>query len=260
MLERNIFIYWGQGWENAPWLQRQVAESWQVNNPKWNIHLLDKNNLKNYISDVDYLYDTSKRITRVNESDVIRISLLKNHGGVWADSTLLCMQPLDGWADEAVTKTGFWMYRGYCRDIPPPFGPASWFILSKKNSYIILKWKMLCDDYWNSRNQEHDYFWLDSLFSHLYYNDEKFNSSWQETPALYCELDGSCHTLAVHGMQNNTPFLKDYFLKEPPYALKLWWIWNSLFPDVNTKECKNSNGYFAIQMSKRCFRYKHIMF
>jgi hypothetical protein len=261
MLERNIFIFWMQGWENANWLNKQVAESWKINNPDWTVHLLDMNNLKDYLNDIDYIYDKNKNITPVNISDIIRISLLKNLGGVWADATMLCMQPLDHWVDEAVEKTGFWMYRGYSAKIPKPLGPASWFIISKKNSYIISEWKIGIDNYWNTHNCEHVYQWLDDVFGTIYFSNAKFKKQWEDTPMLYCELDGQSHTLAVHGMENNNHFIKQCFLEKPPYALKFWSNhWKNLFPDINSYDCQNSNGYFAIQMSKRCFRYKHIMY
>ena len=76
------------------WLQQQVLESWRINNPQWNIELIDIFNLKNYVDDIDYIYDKSKIISLQAKSDIIRLSLLKNYGGVWSGSTLLCMQPL----------------------------------------------------------------------------------------------------------------------------------------------------------------------
>ena len=45
MLDKNIFILWLQGWEHATWLNKQVAESWEINNPDWKIHYIDLMNL-----------------------------------------------------------------------------------------------------------------------------------------------------------------------------------------------------------------------
>tara|TARA_Y100001978_G_scaffold192939_1_gene198535 strand:- start:580 stop:687 length:108 start_codon:yes stop_codon:yes gene_type:complete len=33
IFEKNIFLLWLQGWDKAPWLQREVLESWIINNP-----------------------------------------------------------------------------------------------------------------------------------------------------------------------------------------------------------------------------------
>ena len=259
MLNKNIFLLWLQGWDNAKWINNQVAESWKINNPEWTIHYIDLENLKTYVNDINYIYDSTKNISPQAKSDIIRLSLLKKYGGVWADATLLCMQPLDHWVHEAVEQGGIWMYHGHGGQVIKEIGIASWFIISKKNDYIINKWKELCDEYWKKNNYTDNYFWMDYLFRELLEDDKIFKNLWLKVPYLYCNLDGQSHTLAIHGMENNNEFIKKLFLEKPPYVLKLWSKWNNIFPDINTLECKNSNGYYAIQMSKRIYSYKHIM-
>lgn len=258
-LEKNIFLLWLQGWENAKWINNKVASSWEINNPGWKIHYIDLENLKDYIDDVDYIYDVNKDISPQAKSDIIRLSLLKNHGGVWADATLLCMQPLDHWVYEAIEPAGIWMYHGHGGGMNRDIGPASWFIISKTNNYIINKWKEDCDNYWNTNNSTHNYFWMDGLFRNRFETDILFKNWWLKVPYLYCEEDGQSHTLSTYKMENDTPHIKMLFLEKPPYVLKLWKKWNDIFPDTNTKECKMSNGYYAIEMSNRKYIYKHVM-
>ena len=93
----------------------------------------------------------------------------------------------------------------------------------------------------------------------LFYEDDNFNKLWLKVPYLYCELDGQSHTLAHHGMQNDTPHIKQLFLENPPYALKFWKSWNDMFPDIDSEQCRNSNGRYAIELSTRCYIFKHIM-
>jgi len=76
-LSKNIFILWLQGWDNAIWLTKQVAESWKINNPDWKLHYICLNNLKDYVDDIDYIYDNNKIISPQAKSDIIRLSLLK---------------------------------------------------------------------------------------------------------------------------------------------------------------------------------------
>ena len=38
--------------------------------------------LNNYVSDINYIYDKSKKITLQAKSDIIRLSLLKKYGGI----------------------------------------------------------------------------------------------------------------------------------------------------------------------------------
>jgi len=259
MLQKNIFLLWLQGWENATWLNKQVAESWEINNPEWKIHYVDLVNLKNYVNDIDYIYDEEKEFLPQTKSDIIRLSLLKNHGGIWADATLLCMQPLDHWVHEAVEPSQFWMYHGHGGGMSKEIGPAIWFIISQKGEYIITKWKEEADNFWKFNYKTNNYFWMDEMFKNVFYKDSYFKELWCKVPYLYCELDGECHTLAHYGMENNTPHIKRMFERTPPYALKLWKSWNDMFPDINTKKCINSNGYFAIKLSKRKYCFKHNM-
>ena len=88
------------------------CKTWKIHNPEWKIILLDENNLKKYVNDIDYLYDKNKNITFQAKSDIIRLSILKNNGGVWADATLLCSKPLDDWVYYAIKPCGLWMYHG----------------------------------------------------------------------------------------------------------------------------------------------------
>ena len=261
MLEKNIFLLWLQGWDKAKWLNKQVAESWEINNPDWTVHYIDLENLKDYVTDIDYIYDETKIMLPQTKADIIRLSLLKNYGGVWADATMLCMQPLDHWVFEAVEPAGLWMYHGDGGGGKMPIGkgPAIWFIVSQKEGDAIRKWKEASDNYWATHDSTNIYHWLDELFCMVYKSDSVFRDLWDKVPNIYCELDGQSHTLAHYYMQNNTPHIKQLFLEKPPYALKMWWYWSDWFPDVETEACKNSNGYYAIQMSKRRFLYKHIM-
>tara|TARA_B100001093_G_C26650548_1_gene937284 strand:+ start:146 stop:1006 length:861 start_codon:yes stop_codon:yes gene_type:complete len=258
-MNKNIFLLWLQGWDKAPWLQNEVLKSWEINNPDWNIHLIDFKNLKNYVNDIDYIYDANKKISPQAKSDIIRLSLLKNYGGVWADSTLLCMQPLDHWINEATKPNGIWMYHGHGAQLDSNLGPSSWFIISEKNSYIINKWKKVSDNYWLKLNKAKDYFWMDLLFKELLIKDNKFKSEWLKTPFLYCEEVGSSHTLSHMNfkMHKNNSFLKKVLEVKPPYVLKLSSNFDKTFPNLNSRKFKFSNVFFALKMSKRGYCYKH---
>ncbi|WP_036484345.1 capsular polysaccharide synthesis protein [Myxosarcina sp. GI1] len=261
MLNKTIWLLWLQGWDSAPWLVKQVAESWKINNSDWNIEYVTLENLQTYVDDIDYIYDKTKKIRPQHKADIIRLSLLKNYGGVWADATMLCMQPLGVWVEEAVKPAGLWMYHGHGCGMSGKNGPAIWFIVSEKDSLMINKWKNACDEYWKNRTATNSYLWLDELFRKLFKSDIDFRNKWNLAPHLYCELKGQAHTLARHKrMVSSERNLKKILREKPPYALKLWWKdWQGNFPDVNSFECKNSNGYYALQMSKRKFTFKHKM-
>ena len=255
MLNKTIWLLWLQGWDNAPWLVKEVAKSWQLNNPDWKIRLLTNQNIKFYINDIDYIYDKNKNISEQAKSDIIRLSLLKNHGGVWVDATMLCLQPINFWIEEAVSSAGIFMYHN------PEGFQASWFIVAQKNNPLIKKWKMACDMYWSHTNSADKYLWMDELFKQLYIDDIEFRNYWNNVPYLNCDADGQPHMLVLNNeMTQNSPSIKFKLYNTPPYIVKLCWKqWLRYFPDINQNNCKNSNGYFAIQMSKRQVNFNHHM-
>jgi hypothetical protein len=249
---KTIWILWLQGWQNAPWLQQQAANSWIKNNPDWTIKLIDEEQALILLPDIGYMYDTSKTISPQAKSDIIRISLLAKYGGVWADSTMLCMQPLNNWYSNAIKPAGFWMYHGDGAGLPIEEGPASWFILAQAGNRFICEWKKQCDDYWLSRTETDDYFWLDTLFKKIIQEDIQLFILWLSVPFLSCEDEGQAHCLFKGSkMTIDDTHTKKILFENPPYALKLWNYWNKTFPDTSTKECQQSTGYFAIQISTR---------
>ena len=156
------------------------------------------------------------------------------------------MQPLDNWVNQAVEPSGFWMYHGKGAGMPKSIGPASWFIVSKKNNYILQKWKEECDNYWKNNNSTCNYFWMDGLFKNLHNKDEKFKNLWYNVPYLWAGEKGSCHTLAHYKMDENNKQLKTIFANNPPYALKFW-DFNK--KKINHEKFLQSHGLYAIHLA-----------
>jgi hypothetical protein len=248
-MNKTIWLLWLQGWDTAPWLIQNVRESWEIQNPGWKIQLITKDNLKNFVTDIDYVYKDS--VSSQAKSDIIRLSLLNKHGGVWADATLLCMKPLDSWIDDAIKNSNFWMYHGTGGNMDVKIGPSSWFIVSKRGSTIIQKWKAACDVYWGQRESTNNYFWMDALFKNLYETDSDFKNDWDKVPYINSADPGQAHMFASGSWKENDPETKNILDSNPPRVLKLWnQRWEEAFPDIKSQDCISSNGYYAIQKAK----------
>jgi len=235
---KTIWLLWLQGWDdNTPWLVQQVKKSWEILNPTWNIELVTQNNLSQY---VDIHYIDNNDIQAAAKSDIIRLHLLAEHGGVWADATMLCMMSLDNWIYDAMTDCNFWMYHG--RDYGR--GPASWFMISIKDSYIARRWKEETNKFWEQKIAEgsvnnYDYFWMDNIFKNLCETDNEFLKEWNKVPYLWCESRGQAHMLAEKCLNDNKE-LKDILLYNPPYVVKL------SRHGFDENKHKNTNAYAAI--------------
>lgn len=226
-----IWILWFQGWENAPWLSKKVADSWKNMNPGWDVRLIDEKSCP-----VPIYGDTPQA-----RSDVVRLELMNKYGGVWADSTMLCMQPLDSWVwKEFNNSQGIWMYHGMDKQQPAKCeGPASWFIVAKPGNYMSKKWVEACREYWKNRTTNDNYFWMDGLWYEIYEKDQTFKKEWSKVSVVCCEDKGQAHMLAGK-CHENTPEFKEILKTNPPRALKL-----TNAAGIN-EDSKDTNAYFAL--------------
>jgi hypothetical protein len=148
-------------------------------NPTWIVHFLDRQSLETYISK-----ETIGRIFQKNKSlnafaNQVRLELLHEFGGVWADATTICAAPLDQWLPECMKK-GFFAF-----SLPYPERMLSnWFIAAVPSSYMLEKWRIATWEYWEGRTEMHNYFWMHGLFSELYKADDRFRQDWDETPKI----------------------------------------------------------------------------
>ena len=134
MIPRKIWILWYQGLSEAPFIVKKCITSWKIENPNWEVIVLDKENLNDYIDDA-LPPEKIEKLTFTKRSDLFRLQLLAKFGGVWADATTLCMKPLDDWIDE-YAGSGFFAFSKPGKDRIL----SSWFIAGSKDCPIIKKW------------------------------------------------------------------------------------------------------------------------
>ncbi len=91
-----IWVFWYQGEEHMPPLVKLCIQSVRRNACGRPVYVLDKNNLSNYISIPTYIYEKLEKgiIKMACFSDIVRLSLLAEHGGHWIDATVYVNQPL----------------------------------------------------------------------------------------------------------------------------------------------------------------------
>lgn len=178
-----IWIFWDKGWDNAPLLSKICLQSWYNNHDYNSLFMVVPISNK----EIDVLLDLSvyrnKHIDPVAFSDIVRITIINQYGGIWADSTVLCLNSLDSWLLTILQKHDFWAYGGHERR-DPKLMSSSWFLASVNNSFIVQSWNDATINYWKNRNHKHDYFWFFHLFYNLYRQNIEFKTLWDNTPHL----------------------------------------------------------------------------
>lgn len=91
-LANKIWMCWWQGEENAPALVKRCIESIKRNAGNHEVILITEENYRNYANIPDWVLEKYKAriITKTNLSDLLRLSLLAQHGGMWLDATFFC--------------------------------------------------------------------------------------------------------------------------------------------------------------------------
>lgn len=159
-----IWICWFQGMENAPELVQKCYNSVVNNNPNSEVIVITSENMSQYVTFPDYIIDKWKKgiITHTHMTDLMRLELLINYGGLWLDATVLCT----GKAPDYFYNSELFFYQ--ClkpgRDGHGNF-ISSWLINAKTNNKILMATRELCYEYWKENNSMWDYFLFHDFMS-----------------------------------------------------------------------------------------------
>jgi Capsular polysaccharide synthesis protein/Polysaccharide pyruvyl transferase/Methyltransferase domain len=188
-LRKIIWTCWFQGRSQAPELVRKCLDSWETRNPGWDFRCLDSETIARYVDSTAYIDLKNQTITAASLSDILRLLLLHEFGGVWVDATTYCNVPLDDWLPLAA-YTGFFAFARPAEDREI----ASWFLAALSGNELLGKWAARALAYWRGRESTQDYFWVHHQFGELCSIDREAFCAWQNTPRI--SADGP------HAIQN----------------------------------------------------------
>jgi len=140
---RIIWLLWLQGEEHAPVIVKQCIASWRRSNPSWQVCVLNSTTLAQHVT-LDLQHPEWKKLSPNHQSDLIRLDLLSRHGGVWADASTWCHEPLDDWLPEQMDAGFFAFYRpGQDRPI------ATWFMASCTANPLVIDVRSRLRAHWS---------------------------------------------------------------------------------------------------------------
>jgi hypothetical protein len=138
-----IWTYWNDK-AAIPDAVQLCIDSWRKHNPDFSIKILDNDDFQR-LCDIDLEVDFTKYGFHPNKfaryADIVRIAVLKKFGGIWMDSTNICMASLE-WAytdlDLDKELVGF-----YGPQTSRPYDYPileNWFFSVMPNSHFLLDW------------------------------------------------------------------------------------------------------------------------
>ncbi len=135
-IPRHIWLYWNN---QPPKIVEMCIEKIRILNPDFNVTLLNDDILHNYVIDKRLF---SNSLTSQLRSDLIRLYLLKNYGGIWVDASIMVFENFE-WvleisANENIGMVCFYRDGNTCyKDFPVV---ESWFIAASKDNPFVSLW------------------------------------------------------------------------------------------------------------------------
>lgn len=167
-----------QGEENAPAISKVCLKSLKFFYPDYKINVVSLRNISDYVSFPQHIVEkfNAGKISPTHFSDLLRLELLINYGGIWADSCVFCTGRENNYLKEPL-----FIFQGIWKNQPAHLG-SNWFIVSEKNNPILQTTRDLLYQYWqdhDSVNQPGFYFIFHCAF-HL--AAEKYQSEFDKMP------------------------------------------------------------------------------
>lgn len=177
-----VWILWWQGLSNAPKIVKACINS-VIENYDGRVIVITKDNLDKYTNIPQYIYDklNSGLITKTHFSDIVRFNLLRNHGGLWIDSTIFCSKKFYATSfDEFYTSKGL-------EDSYPYFMKGKWtgfLIGGQKNDLTFQFMDEFFKIYWQKNDYLINYFLIDYALKYSYENNIGSLSKYADNKAM----------------------------------------------------------------------------
>lgn len=224
VIPQKIWIYWDRGEENAPEIVKECIASWRAHNPGWDIQVLDSKTAAQIVE----LSHNPADLPVQSYADLLRLRLLRQQGGVWADATTYCLVPLDNWLPLAAqrgffaftwTKYDSWfLWPGMRRSM------TNWFLASEPEGEFISLWEEASFGYWEGRSKPHIYYWPHIMIDYLYLTSRTFRRIYNEIPKISCYGPHLVHDCIASG--HNPDDVAALLETGAAPVQKLGWKWN----------------------------------
>ncbi len=167
-INKNIFVFWWDGFENSPKVVKRCLDSVKRNNPESKTIEITKDTYKEY-TDINPIiigdYEKGK-ISVQTFSDILRFNLLKNNGGTWIDATIFFTQKYDlseGLKNKPLESVEFSTSKDYLKYKNNTCSWSGYFISSRENSVFVNAVDYIFEQYYLKYKTYTTYFFIDAV-------------------------------------------------------------------------------------------------
>ena len=213
-----IWVCWWQGYDNAPEIVKKCIDSMRRNCGSKKLVIIDESNYKDYVHIPGWIEEKKEKgiITRTHFSDITRLCLLAEHGGLWLDSTFFCVDSLEPYFNYPLWSIKRPDYL-HCSIAGGMFATYS-LRCSFENRWIFKTILDLYLHYWEINERQIDYLTLDYMFVLAQQIDERIKNEFEKIIPNNPNCDELIKVI-------NKEFNKDEWdkLKENTRLFKLSW-------------------------------------
>ncbi|MFC3100229.1 capsular polysaccharide synthesis protein [Altererythrobacter lauratis] len=183
-IPRILWLYWDQGFDQAPGIVQACAARWRALHPGWDVRLLDRDSIEGLVA----MPPLPDGIMKAHYADVLRTRLLATHGGVWADPTIWVSRPLGEWLPFAA-QAGFFAFTWIDGD-RPFIGHTyrrtvgNWFLAAAPGNPLVNAWDRQVLDYWQGRGATDNYYWHNDALEYVARRNEAARDVWLRMPKM----------------------------------------------------------------------------
>lgn len=181
-INKTVWAYWRQGVDNAPKIVRKCLCSTQQMAEKigYDFIVINEKNMHDYITLPEHVdkKHVPHSMGEAHYSDLLRIALLAEYGGIWVDATLYATNTIP----EYLLNQDLFLFQS------PLFGKdsygvcSSWFIIAKKGNYLVTRLRDSLYKYWETERWLKDYFLFHIMLTWLVLNDKECKKIWDRMP------------------------------------------------------------------------------
>ncbi|MDE5610744.1 MAG: capsular polysaccharide synthesis protein [Odoribacter sp.] len=174
-----IWVSWLQGEENAPALVKKCIASIRKHSAGREVIVITNENIAQYVTFPDFILrkKAKGRISNTHFSDLLRIALLSQYGGIWIDSTVYLTAPLPDY----ILNAPLFCYKTSHLS-PGKIKVSSWFIAAKPHHEIIVRTQAILWEYWKRNNRLCHYYVFHLFFSLVIDTLPHLQQQWHDMP------------------------------------------------------------------------------
>lgn len=166
---RIAWVMWWQGEDEAPELVKMCLESLRRNLPDATVRVVTAENFHTYVDVGPIVLQRleAEEVSITQFSDILRTALLRRHGGLWVDASVMTLAPVP----EAVFDAGFYTRRTEPNQFYENVSDrrwSAWLIGGSPDTAAFGFVNDMFEAYWTRHRRPLRYFLVDYLFALAY--------------------------------------------------------------------------------------------